>query len=324
MATELEEYLEFKSFQKKRKEKQQNKSKKKKKSGRKNPTSENSVFKGVTDPKIINALDFYQEARSLERQALFQAVTIDGSQTGAHLRATMRNFDNKTKTNIAEIKSESKTYNAGSTGLMKDMALRPNQNSTQNARKKNTAGAWDIPNNRAFYPEDWDNIKAGSKWAGETTAKGASAFGKASKNMGKSTFEAGKDLFSWGKENKDHFGQEKRQERRQESRDRKREKWASRTKKLEDEAKQNIDNLKFKEDNIYSDNEFQREQENAKATFEKEKADFYKDTGEAQEKFDKRKAKRDFEFKREKVRTRQAEREFNENNPRKWFKGFRR
>ena len=295
MATELEEYLEFKSFQKKRKEKQQNKTKKKKKNRRKNSSSENNVFKGVTDPKIINALDFYQEARNSKRKALFDAVTIDGAQSGAHLRATMRNFDNTTKADIADIKSGSKTYNAGNSGLMKDMALRSNKQSSQSARKKNTAGAWDIPNNRAFYPEDWDNIKAGSKWAGETTVKGASAFGKASKNVGKSAFSAGKDLFSFGKENKDYFSQEKRQERRKESQDRKREKWAERTKKLEDEAKQNVDNLKFKEENIYSDN-----------------------------KFDKRKAKRDFEFKREKERTRQAEREFKQNNPRKWFKGFRR
>ena len=49
-----------------------------------------------------------------------------------------------------------------------------------------------------------------------------------------------------------------------------------------------------------------------------------KNTADAQERFDKRQAKRDFEFKREKVRTRQAKREFDQNNPRKWYKGFRR
>tara|TARA_R110002012_G_scaffold317703_1_gene534640 strand:- start:4624 stop:5583 length:960 start_codon:yes stop_codon:yes gene_type:complete len=304
LPSELEEYLEFKAFQKANKS---NNTKKKSKK-RKKRSAKDTIFKGVTDPERMDALDYFQEARNIEKKDVLKGLY------GAEKRAKSRAFNNATKEAVDYIK----------TADLEEVAKMSFKYKPKTDRRKNTAGAWDIPNNRAFYPEDWDKVKSGSKWAGEATAKGASAFGRGAKNIGKSAFSTGKDIFSFGKENKDYFSQDKRFDRERKKQDAKKEKWVDRTKKLENRAKQNLDNLKFKEERIDADNMYKSLQEQARINFEKEKADFMKDTADAQERFDKRQAKRDFEFKREKVRTRQAEREFKQNNPRKWYKGFRR
>ena len=60
MPSEFEEYLRFKEFQK------ANKNKKSKRRTKQNAKS--SIFKGVTNPERIDALDYYQEARNIEKK----------------------------------------------------------------------------------------------------------------------------------------------------------------------------------------------------------------------------------------------------------------
>ena len=67
MPSEFEEYLRFKEFQKANKPKKKKKSKK----GTKR-SAESSIFKGVTDPDRIDAIDYYLEARNIEKKRRFK------------------------------------------------------------------------------------------------------------------------------------------------------------------------------------------------------------------------------------------------------------
>ena len=305
MPSEFEEYLRFKEFQKANKPKKKKKSKK----GTKR-SAESSIFKGVTDPERIDALDYYQEARNIEKKDALKGLY------GAEKRARSRAFNNATKEGINYIK----TADINDIVSMK-FKYKPKAKSE---RRKNTAGAWDIPNNPAFYPEDWEKVKSGSKWAGETTIKGASAFGRGAKNVGKSAFATGKDIFSFARENKDYFSQDKRYDRGREKQKKERDKWAEKMKRDQDRAERRSESQTWKQEKIKMDADRIKTQQRAKTEFEAEKAKFYEDEIANQAQRDKDKRAEDFRFKREQVKTRQAKREFDQNNPRKWYKGFRR
>ena len=302
MPSEFEEYLRFKEFQK------ANKNKKSKRRTKQNAKS--SIFKGVTNPERIDALDYYQEARNIEKKDALKGLY------GAEKRAKSRAFNKTTKDGIDYIK----TANINDIIAM-NFKYKPK---VKSERRKNTAGMWDIPNNRAFYTEDWENLKAGSKFAGETAIKGASAFGRGAKNLGESAFSTGKDIFSFARENKNYFSQDKRYDRAREKQKKERDKWAEKMKRDQDRAERRIEAQTWKQEKIKMDADRIKTQQRAKTEFEAEKAKFYEDEIANQAQRDKDKRAEDFRFKREQVKTRQAKREFDQNNPRKWYKGFRR
>lgn len=293
MPSEFEEYLKFKEFQKSNKKK----SKKKKKNRRANAQS--SIFKGVTKPEIYDALDYYTEARKLEKDEALQGLR------GAEKRAMSRAFDRETMVNVSEIKA-GKNYRR----------FMP--------KKKNTSSLWDIPDNRAFYPEDWENLKAGSKFAGKTAIKGASAFGRGAKNLGESAFGTGKDIFSFARENKNYFSPEKKLERQRAKTSKEFAKWEARKEKMTADANRRKEAERWKKSKLNLEALSENEKANLKREIQEQKTQFMQEKDEVKKQLDRDKKKADYEFKREQFKTRRAKKEFDQNNPRKWYKGFRR
>ena len=123
---------------------------------RKQKSQEENIFVNVTNPRIINNLDFHQEYRRKLMNDLLR-----GDKGSASYRARKRSFDNETKRQQGQIKK----------GISwTKFKVKPKT-------KKQGKKKYQPLDGSAFKPEDWENIKKGAGFVGRSTVKGvAGAF----------------------------------------------------------------------------------------------------------------------------------------------------
>lgn len=153
---------------------------------RKQKSQEENIFVNVTNPRIINNLDFHQEYRRKLMNDLLR-----GDKGSASYRARKRSFDNETKRQQGQIKN----------GISwTKFKVKPKT-------KKQGKKKYQPLDGSAFKPEDWENIKKGASFLGRSARKGT-----------KSAFEFGrKQKENW--ENRDINRAEGAFRKRKEQRD---------------------------------------------------------------------------------------------------------